>query len=137
MADIPGFTGLRALPLVRGSLPRGPYYRPSVGFVGSKAMPFVRSLVNRARYVPSEFGLGRIANTVKKKGDPVNIPLRRKVRCIRERDGKVVAETISDPITGAYAFEALVMEERYTVIAYDYEHGYRAAVADNIAPVRA
>lgn len=132
---IPGFTGARTLPLVRGLLPRGPYYSPSPGFTGARTMPLVRSSVARRLALPLDYGPGVIASTVKKKGDPANIPLRRLVRCIRERDGKVVAQMWSDAVTGAYRFDELVLEERYTVIAYDYEHGFRAAVADNLAPV--
>lgn len=104
------------------------------GFTGTRVLPLVRSTINRPIYAPLDYGPGIIESTVKKKGDPANIPVRRLVRCIRERDGKTVAETWSNAVTGAYQFTQLVMEERYTVIAYDYEHGFRAAVADNITP---
>jgi len=78
-------------------------------------------------------GDGRIDATVKEKGTP-DMPLRRKVRLVRERDGTVVRETWSDPVTGAYSFTNINRNERYTVISYDYEFNYRAVIADNLQP---
>lgn len=79
-------------------------------------------------------GIGWIRDTVKKKATPANLPLRRRVRLYRDRDGKLLRETWSDATTGAYAFEYLDELERVTVVAYDHEHGFGAAIADNLLP---
>lgn len=77
-------------------------------------------------------GSGQISGTVKKKSSPSNTPLARKVRLFHERTGQFVAETWSDPTTGAYVFPGLDTEQIYTAIAYDYTHEYRAVAADNL-----
>lgn len=79
-----------------------------------------------------DFGVGYIRNTVKKKSDPVNLPLRRRVRLFTEFDGRLIAETWSDAVTGEYEFLYLDPAARYTVISYDHEHNFRAAIADNL-----
>ena len=80
-------------------------------------------------------GLGRIGPyTVKVDGDPDDIPLRRRVRLYRDRDGIFVREVWSDAATGLYQFDWVDERAAYTVIAYDYEHDYRAVVADNLTP---
>lgn len=79
-------------------------------------------------------GRGFIAGTVKRDSDPTDVPLRRRVRLHRELDGLLVQETWSDVTTGAYVFTAIDETAKYTVITYDYEHNYRAVIADNIAP---
>lgn len=61
-------------------------------------------------------------------------PVARRVRLFRERDGLMVRETWSDPVTGAYSFPYIDRSYVYTVVAYDYLHTYRAVVADNITP---
>ena len=78
-------------------------------------------------------GTGRVRGTVKEKSTPSNISLRRKVRLIRERDGLLVRETWSDAATGNYDFQDVELNETYTVLAYDYQHNYRAVVADNLS----
>lgn len=79
-------------------------------------------------------GLGRIFGTVKEKDTPSNIPVHRRVRLYRDFDGQYVAETWSDATTGEYEFANIDMAHRYTVLTYDYEHDYRAVVADNLQP---
>lgn len=79
-------------------------------------------------------GDGFISGTVKRDADPVDIPLKRRVRLHREHDGLPVRETWSDPVTGAYSFPQISRDFVYTVVAYDYEHNYRAVIADNIVP---
>lgn len=78
-------------------------------------------------------GRGLVTNTVKVKGTP-NAPAHRKVWLMRERDGVVIRETWSDPVTGVYAFPWVDERERYTVIGFDYEHNFRAVIADNLTP---
>lgn len=79
-------------------------------------------------------GVGRIYGTVARKGDPVNTPLRRKVRLFREVDGLLVREMWSDAVTGEYEFRFVDELQTWTVIAYDYEHNFRAVIADNLTP---
>ena len=79
-------------------------------------------------------GKGRVPGTVKRDADPTDLPLRRRVRLIREIDGRVIRETWSDAATGEYLFTGVSEHETYTIISYDHEHNYRAVVADNITP---
>ena len=79
-------------------------------------------------------GIGRVYGTVQRKTDPANIPLKRKVRLVRERDGLVVRETWSDANTGQYEFRYIDELQTWTVIAYDYEQNFRAVIADGITP---
>lgn len=76
---------------------------------------------------------GRITGTVKRKSDPLNIPLSRLVRLYRERDGALIREGWSDA-NGVYSFECVEELEKYTVVAWDYQRLYRAVVADNLQP---
>ena len=86
-------------------------------------------------YRDFEFGgFGRIAGTVKKDADPSDLPLKRRVRLHREVDGLLIREVWSDAATGAYDFTEISMAHKYTVIAYDHLHDYRAVIADNITP---
>lgn len=78
-------------------------------------------------------GNGRIAGTVKEDGTP-DVPVKRRVRLHREQDGLLVREVWSHPTTGAYSFDYIDATKQYTVITYDYEHDYRAVIADNITP---
>lgn len=79
-------------------------------------------------------GNGFIAGTVKRDADPTDVPLKRRVRLHREADGLMLRETWSDATTGAYRFDGIDEMIPYTVITYDYEHNYRAVIADNIVP---
>lgn len=78
-------------------------------------------------------GRGQITGTVKEKGTP-DAPVYRRVRLFRERDALLVAETWSDPITGAYIFTNINPAHRYTVITYDHTGDFRAVAADNLTP---
>ena len=77
-------------------------------------------------------GGGRIAGTVKEKGNP-DRPLERRVQLISENTNVLVAETWSDA-AGNYRFELIDPAQRYTVVSYDYKHLYRAVIADNLTP---
>lgn len=79
-------------------------------------------------------GRGRIPGTVKRDADPVDLPLRRRVRLHREVDGLLVRETWSDAATGTFSFEWIDESQRYTVIACDHLREYSAVIADNLAP---
>lgn len=78
-------------------------------------------------------GRGTISGTVAIDSTP-DIPVRRLVRLVRDRDGYVVRETFSDPVTGAYSFTEINESVRYSAIAYDAYHDRRAVIADNLTP---
>lgn len=77
-------------------------------------------------------GNGTIIGTVSASGTP-NVPLSREVLLYSETNRTWVASTWSDA-TGAYRFDNLDINQKYTVIAYDYQHTYRAVIADNLVP---
>lgn len=79
-------------------------------------------------------GNGDISGTVKIDGDPTDVPVRRQVLLLREPGAYAVRETWSHPTTGAYSFTGLNRNYKYTVLAYDYSHSYRAVLADNVTP---
>lgn len=79
-------------------------------------------------------GLYRISGTVKEKALPANTPLRRRVRLHRELDGRLLAETWSDEVTGNYSFDYIRVDAKYFVVSFDYTNYYRAVIADNLTP---
>lgn len=79
-------------------------------------------------------GRGVVSGTVKRDADPVDLPMRRRVRLFDERSGLLVREAWSEAATGAYSFAGLDATRTYTVVAYDHEHHYRAVIADNMTP---
>ncbi|MEG0937904.1 hypothetical protein [Comamonas sp.] len=79
-------------------------------------------------------GVGRVYGSVQRKDTPANTPLKRRVLLVRERDGLVVREVWSDPVTGEYDFRYIDELQTWTVIAYDHEHNFRAVVADSVTP---
>ena len=102
---------------------------PPVGAVGGRAVTNPRNLRDL------QFaGRGRISGTVKEDIDPVDRPVRRRVRLVRDRDGIVVRETWSDPTTGAYEFTEIDENATYSAISYDHTNNYRAVIADNLTP---
>lgn len=78
-------------------------------------------------------GKGRVAGTVKEKGTP-DAPVYRKVRLIRERDGLLMRELWSHPVTGAYSFDYVDELQLFTVLSYDHTGAFRAVVASGITP---
>lgn len=83
-------------------------------------------------------GRGHIAATVKKQeqADPAATPVARRVILLVEPTLQQVAETWSDQATGAYRFDGLNPDARFTVVAFDHLHQWRAVLADNLAPER-
>lgn len=79
-------------------------------------------------------GKGRIIGTVKIDADPTDTPVGRRVRLVHERSGALVRDTVSDAASGVYLFDNINIDEKYTVITYDYQNNYRAVIADNITP---
>ena len=76
-------------------------------------------------------GDGIISGTVKLTGTP-NTPAHRKVRLLRDYDSRLMRETWSDPVSGAYSFSGIDRTVNYTVLGIDYTHNFRAVVADNL-----
>jgi hypothetical protein len=101
---------------------------------GSHGMTLVAPMID---HLGNQGAFGTITGTVKVSDTPSNDPVHRRVRLYRDRDGVMVAETWSDATTGAYTFNEVDSAFKYTVIAYDYEHNYRAVAADNITAVTA
>ena len=96
--------------------------------------PTVNPLIVYSRNVSSDGGRGVITDTVKVKSMPTNIPIYCKVRLVRERDGKVIRETYSNPLTGVYSFSGFSPDFTYSIIAIHPTGGFRAVIADRIVP---
>lgn len=62
-----------------------------------------------------------------------NLPLSRRVRLHRSRDGQLVRETWSDA-HGNYRFEGISQRYTYDVIAWDHEGLQRSVVANDLQP---
>lgn len=87
----------------------------------------------RTRDLSDLGGGGYIAGTVKNAGTP-DFPVWRRVRLLCRRDCRLVRESWSDPITGAYSFHYINPSYTYTVIAYDHTGQYNAEISDDITP---
>lgn len=120
-------------------------FAPIQGF-GFNTLSMQKSMVEQATGYPflqlraqtvfatSLGGITSIFGTVKEKNSPANTPLRRQVVLLDEATWTVVSSTWSDASTGNYRFDNLNASSKYTVLAYDYAHNYRAVVADNLTP---
>lgn len=113
----------------------GKYSSPGVRIAGfvPPAISYKFAGTSTKLYDAIHGGNGRISGTVKIKGTP-NYAVHRKVRLFRELDGMLIREIWSDPTTGAYSFDYVSTAYRYTVVSYDYQHNFRAIVADNLTP---
>lgn len=86
------------------------------------------------RFRDTEFGgNGRIYGFVERKNAPANVPLVRRVRLHRSRDGLLARETWSKP-DGSYEFNGIAAQYEYDTIAWDHELSYRSVVANNLKP---
>lgn len=82
----------------------------------------------------SEFGgAGRIAGTVKVDSTP-DYPVWRRVRLFERRDNRLVRETWSNPVTGAYGFDYINPARLYVVVSYDHTGVYNAEILDAVTP---
>ncbi|WPG35293.1 hypothetical protein [Variovorax sp. EBFNA2] len=117
-------------------------YTVPVGVISPLAVTTTSREATRPVLMPTLFvrdiyhgGLGRIGPfTIKVDAEPTDLPLRRRVRLFRDRDGLFIREAWSDAATGLYQFDWIDQRERYTAIAYDYEHAFESLVASNLAP---
>lgn len=96
-------------------------------------VPLPRVVQGRADYVTGNLGkgIGRVRGTVKNKASPVNAPVYRQVRLIRGRDGRLVREQWSDPLTGAYDFQWIDELEAYIVLSRDHTRTFSVVANDN------
>lgn len=78
-------------------------------------------------------GWGAIFGQVELYHEGANIPLKRRVRLYRSRDGLLVGETWSDA-QGNYRFEGISQRYTYDVIAWDHEGLQRSVVANDLTP---
>ena len=86
------------------------------------------------RTPPLGANTGTVYGTTEVKTDPLDKPVRARVLLLREKDGKVIREMWSDPVTGAYRFDGVDTGEIYTVLTYHPTRDRRAVVADAIIP---
>lgn len=93
----------------------------------------VMPLIHTTRDLSDLGGNGRIAGAVNVDSSP-DYPVWRRVRLFDRRDNRLVRETWSDPVTGAYAFEHINPDRQYVVIAYDHSGVYNAEVLDALTP---
>lgn len=80
----------------------------------------------------ADSGSLRIAGTVAIDDTP-DIPVRRRVRLHDKPTGRVVRETWSDAVTGAYTFDKL-RDGLYYVTAFDHTGNHNAVIKDSIRP---
>lgn len=109
-----------------------PQIAPSAGESASYSGPQLIGLLTSGDTVRG--GRGYISGTVKRDADPVDLPLRRRVRLHREIDGMPIREVWSDGATGAYLFVDIDPAYRYTVISYDHTGEFEAVVAAGVVP---
>lgn len=100
---------------------------------GAPAVRLQPRPLHRTRDLSDLGGLGRIAGTVKVDSNP-DYPVWRRVRLFDQRDNRLVRETWSDPISGAYAFEQINPDRLYVVISYDHTGVYNAEILDAVTP---
>lgn len=78
-------------------------------------------------------GTGELFGTVQQHVDGgANLRLRRRVRLHDQRSGRLIRETWSDPVTGAYRFTDLKIGPEYCAIAFDHEGQFTGVVADRL-----
>lgn len=95
--------------------------------------PFKNRLSNRSfKFDGADSGPLSISGTVAIDDTP-DIPVRRRVRLHDKTTGRLVRETWSDPVTGAYAFEKL-RDGLYYVTAFDHTGNHNAVIKDAIRP---
>lgn len=75
-------------------------------------------------------GSGALYGTVSRLVGAATSPLGRRVRLHEQRSGRLIRETWSDPLTGAYRFTDLKVGPEYCAIAFDHERQNFAVAAD-------
>lgn len=94
----------------------------------------VNGFLDEQKQTDVEFsGGGCIYGTVELYAQSGNIPLPRRVRLHRSRDGMLVRETWSD-VQGNYRFDGITDRYKYDVIAWDHEGLQQSVVANDLTP---
>lgn len=99
--------------------------------LGADVPPYAICTGQSARISPDD-GIGWVQGTVKRKGEPRDVPLRRRVRLHDKRDMRLIRETWSDPETGAFRFDGLDPTVPFIAITYDHTGRYCALGDDSI-----
>lgn len=82
----------------------------------------------------TEFGgPGIIYGTTKTKGLP-NAPTKARVVLLHQRSKQPVRETWSDPITGAFAFTGIDINQQFLTLAEDAAGSFRPVAASRLVP---
>lgn len=86
-------------------------------------------------YVLGGNGLGRVRGRTVEQEDKNSpkVPVSRRVRLYRDRDGLLIREAWSNA-QGDYEFARIDSTTAYTVLSYDHEGDFRAVVADRVTP---
>ncbi|MDC2859048.1 hypothetical protein [Delftia sp. DT-2] len=86
-------------------------------------------------YVLGGNGLGRVRGRTVEQEDKNSpkVPVSRRVRLYRDRDGLLIREAWSNA-QGEYDFPHIDSTTAYTVLSYDHEGDFRAVVADRVIP---
>lgn len=80
-------------------------------------------------------GAGHIHGVVQEYvNDSLSLPLRRRVRLVHQKSGRLVREAWSDAVTGDYEFAGLRTDETYHVETFDHEGRFRGVMADGLVP---
>lgn len=93
--------------------------------------PLAISTAQPARISPDD-GIGWVQGTVKRKGEPRDVPLRRRVRLHDKRDMRLIRETWSDAETGVFRFDNIDPSVPFIAITYDHTGRYCALGDDSI-----
>lgn len=100
-----------------------------------RASPVVSRDYNRMGLASALSGSkGRVDGTVKEHSAPIDLPLARMTYLHRQRDGRRVGASLSDPNTGAYTFINIDPAEKYFVLAFDHTLNYNAVVKSDVTP---
>ncbi|KAA9177526.1 hypothetical protein F3K36_08400 [Delftia sp. BR1] len=86
-------------------------------------------------YVLGGNGLGRVRGRTVEQEDKNSpkVPVSRRVRLYRDRDGLLIREAWSNA-QGDYEFLRIDSTTAYTVISYDHEGDFRPVAADRVTP---
>lgn len=113
-----------------GNLVRGAALSLNPGWPAQALNTQVRGAI--ARWDIEDGGTYSITSTVKVKGSP-DMPVYRRVRLFELQTGRLVRETWSDPVTGAYSFPQ-IKNRKYFSVSHDHTLFYNAAIADQLVP---
>ena len=79
-------------------------------------------------------GSGTIYGTTKTKGSPANTPTKARVVLLHQRSKQPVRETWSDPVTGAFAFTGIDINQQFLTLAEDAAGNFRPVASSRLVP---